>query len=73
LASQNTNGSPSVLHNVGGANRISMSAATPPAWPKTSTAPCATSPPQHGHLTPEKADTYVKKLATDKRYVRDVY
>lgn len=28
---------------------------------------------QHGHLTPENADAYVKKLGTDKRYVRDVY
>jgi NADPH-dependent sulfite reductase flavoprotein alpha-component len=28
---------------------------------------------QHSHLNPEKAATYVKKLATDKRYVRDVY
>ena len=28
---------------------------------------------QHSHLTPDKADTYVKKLAADKRYVRDVY
>ncbi|MEV7551952.1 flavodoxin domain-containing protein [Amycolatopsis sp. NPDC089917] len=28
---------------------------------------------QHGNLHPEEADTFVKKLATDKRYVRDVY
>ncbi|MGW6426573.1 molybdopterin-dependent oxidoreductase [Nocardia sp. NPDC055053] len=27
----------------------------------------------HGSLTTEEADAYVKKLATDKRYVRDVY
>ncbi|GAA3210008.1 bifunctional nitrate reductase/sulfite reductase flavoprotein subunit alpha [Actinocorallia longicatena] len=26
-----------------------------------------------GHLSPEAADAYVRKLATDKRYVRDVY
>ncbi|MEU5261132.1 bifunctional nitrate reductase/sulfite reductase flavoprotein subunit alpha [Amycolatopsis sp. NPDC021455] len=28
---------------------------------------------QHGHLTPDAADAYVKKLSSDKRYVRDVY
>ncbi|GAB3657564.1 bifunctional nitrate reductase/sulfite reductase flavoprotein subunit alpha [Actinocorallia lasiicapitis] len=27
----------------------------------------------HGHLSKEAADAYVRKLATDKRYVRDVY
>jgi sulfite reductase alpha subunit-like flavoprotein len=28
---------------------------------------------QHGHLTPEATESYVKKLFTDRRYVRDVY
>ncbi|GAB3850656.1 molybdopterin-dependent oxidoreductase [Dactylosporangium cerinum] len=27
----------------------------------------------HGHLTPDAAEAYVKQLAADKRYVRDVY
>jgi NADPH-dependent sulfite reductase flavoprotein alpha-component len=28
---------------------------------------------QHSHLSSERADTYVKRLASEKRYVRDVY
>jgi sulfite reductase alpha subunit-like flavoprotein len=28
---------------------------------------------QRGHLDPERADEYVKRLAADGRYVRDVY
>lgn len=28
---------------------------------------------QHGHLAPDEADAYVRRLASDKRYVRDVY
>ena len=30
-------------------------------------------PPIHGGLTDQTTDTYVKRLGTEKRYVRDIY
>ena len=51
----------------------STSAATPPGWPRTSTGRCATSSLAHGGLDEEAAAAYVRQLAAEKRYVRDVY
>ena len=43
------------------------------AWRPTCTRRCSTSSREHGGRSRDDADAYVRRLADERRYLRDVY